>query len=142
MTDPIIKNMETLENCVKIDYFRSFLGWTLSQIAYELNFNHQRMVEWLTKRSAAIASLMKADPVAVENIIKGLKKDYPAPKPEEPKKLKLDTNRVAKYLAEGKSPQEIAKSFHCNFNNFRIWFNENLKLINQKVKQMGPERVL
>ena len=135
MTDPMFEKMETLENCIKIDYLQGQLGWSAEQVSYELNFNLRRMTEWRNARTAAITRLLKSDPIATENIKKQLLKDYPLPQPEKTKKLKLDADRVVKCLIEGKTLPEIAKSFRCDFNNFRIWHNENLRLINEKVRQ-------
>lgn len=133
--NPIYKKMETLENCVKIDYLKNQLRWNMEQISYELNFNHRRMIEWINFRSTAINQLFKLDPVAVENIREQLSKDYPSRQPKKEKKLKLNVDRVVKCLREGKSLQEIAKIFHCKENNYRLWHNENLRLINEKMKQ-------
>ena len=142
MLDPTIAKMETLENCVKIDYFRGQLGWTMEQVSYELNFNLRRMMEWLNGRTAAATQLVKASPVKAQSIRVQLEKDYPKPKPEKAKKLKLDVNRVAKYLVEGKSLPEIAKAFHCKLNNYRTWHNENLRRINEIIKRMGTGQEL
>ena len=136
MTDQIIAQMETLENCVKINFFRAQRKWTMEQIAYELGFNLQRMVEWVNSRGAAIAQIMKTDPAVAKRLMAQLEKDYPLAPVKEEKKLKLDVTRVVKFLKEGLSLVEIAKKFHCKYNNYRIWHNENLKLINQKMKSI------
>jgi len=134
MTDPMFEKMETFENCVKIDYLMGELGWTMEQVSYEMNFNLHRMKEWMNARAAAITQLVKTDPTAVERIKEQLLKNYPPPKPEETKKLKLDVARVAKCLKEGKTLREVAKIFSCEENDYRIWHNENLGLINQRMK--------
>lgn len=136
MNDQIIAKMETLENCVRINFFRSRRSWTMEQIAYELNFNLRRMVEWVNSRAAAIAQIMKTDPAVAKNLMAQLEKDYPLPKVEKEKKLKLDVTKVAKFLKEGLSLAEVAKKFHCKYNNYRIWHNDNLGLINQKMKNI------
>lgn len=133
--NPTFKKMETLENCVKIDYLKNQLGWNMEQVSYELNFNHRRMIEWLNFRSTAINQLIRHDPIAVENLRRQLSKDYPLRVPKKEKKLKLNVDRVVKYLREGKTLPELAKIFHCKENTYRLWHNENLRLINQKMKQ-------
>jgi len=134
MKDKFIEIMETLENCVKINFFREKRGWTMAQIAYELNFNLQRMVEWVNSRGTAIAQIMKTDPAVAKRIMAQMDKDYPLKPVKEEKRLKLDVNKVVKFLKEGLSLMEISKKFHCKYNNYRIWHNENLNLINQRMK--------
>lgn len=136
MKDEIIARMETLENCVKINFFRAQRKWTMDMIAYEMGFNLQRMIEWVNSRAVAIAQTMKTDPAVTKNLMAQLERDYPLPKVEKVKKLKLDVTRVVKFLKEGLSLQEIAKKFHCKYNNYRIWHNENLGLINQRMKNV------
>lgn len=136
MKDKFMEIMETLENCVKINFFRDRRGWTMAQIAYELNFNLQRMMEWVNSRGTAIAQIMKTDPAFTKRLMLQLDKDYPLEEVKEEKKLKLDVNKVVKFLKEGLSLMEIAKKFHCKYNNYRIWHNDNLKLINQRMKNI------
>jgi len=134
--DPVYKKMETLENCVKFRYLRGHLGWTMEQVSYEMNFNQRRMLEWINARSTAMSRITKLDPPMVKKIEKQLLKDYPPPKPKKMKKIALDVNRVVKCLKEGKSLQEIAKIFRCKENDYRLWHNENLRLINQRMKKV------
>ncbi len=136
MKDKFMEKMETLENCVKINFFRDRRGWTMAQIAYELNFNLQRMIEWVNSRGTAIAQIMKQDPAVTKRIMAQMDKDYPLKPAKEEKKLKLDVNRVVKFLKEGRGLMEIANLYHCKYNDYRIWHNDNLKLINQRMKSI------
>ncbi len=136
MEDKFIEAMQTLENCVKINFFRERRGWTMAQIAYELNFNLQRMMEWVNSRGTAIAQIMKQDPAVSKRIMIQMDEEYPLEPVKEEKKLKVDVNKAVKFLKEGLSLMEIAKKFRCNYNLYRIWHNDNLKLINQRMKNI------
>lgn len=133
--------LESLENAVKWDYFKSILGWPTEQIAYEMNWNTRRLLEWTNKRAAIITELLKSDVGKVKAIRKKLEKEYPIPKEKSRKELKLETIQVAKKYKElkevgaGNLLQELAKLFKCDFNEFRLWWNRNLPVINEQVRR-------
>lgn len=129
------EHIETLENAVKWDYFRRVLNWDIDKIAYEMHLNKRRLKEWIGKRASIITKMIKSDQGRVEAIRNRLEKEYPLPKEEEKKRLKLDHTQVAKKYNEGYSLPELAKIFKCDQNVFRHWWNEDLSKINQELKK-------
>ena len=127
--------IESLENAVIWDYLRGVLNWPSEQIAYEMNWNERRLLEWVNQRATVITKLLKSDKGRVESIIKRLEKEYPLPMVEKKKDLKLSTRQVAKKYKEGLSIVELAVIFKCSLNDFRVWWNENLFEINQLFKK-------
>jgi len=127
--------IESLENAVIWDYLRGVLNWPSEQIAYEMNWNERRLLEWVNQRATVITKLLKSDKGRVESIIKRLEKEYPLPIVEKKKDLKLSTRQVAKKYKEGFSIVELAVMFKCSLNDFRVWWNENLFEINQLFKK-------
>lgn len=128
--------IESLENAVKWDYFKGTLGWDEDKIAYEMNVHPRRLIEWVNQRMSVVVGLLKSDPEKVKAIKKKLEEQYPTPEQEESKKkLKLNIKQVVKKFKEGKSLKELATIFKVEFNEFRLWWNDNLQVINQEYKK-------
>lgn len=136
-------HIESIENAVKWDYFRRVLGWELDKIAYEMCQHPRRLVEWTNRRAATITQLLKSDKGKVEKIRKELERQYPPPvvetKKERKRKEKIDKlniKSVVKEFNKGRSIADLARIFKVDFNDFRLWWNKNLAVINQQVKQL------
>jgi len=127
--------MESFENAVMWDYFKRVLNWPIDKIAYEMNVNERRLLEWINGRASVITGLLKSDKGKVETIREGLEKKYPLPEKEKRKGLKLDIMQVVKKYKEGNPIPELAKIFKCDLNDFRQWWNDNLPVINQEFRK-------
>lgn len=130
-------HIENLENAVKWNFFKNTLGWDDNdKIAYEMFQHLRRLTEWTNKRAAVITKLIKSNPGKVKEIRERLEKEYPLPKAESRKILKLDVIKVVKIFKEEKlSLQDLAKKLKCDFNEFRLWWIDNLPVINQEYKK-------
>jgi len=134
--DNDFSHIETLENAVKWHYFRNDLGWPIDKTAYEMNVNERRLVEWVNARASVITGLLKSDQGKAEAIREKLKEAYSLPEEEKQKQLKLNVIQVAReYKKGGLSLQDMAKKFKCDSNKFRVWWNENLSIINAQMKR-------
>ena len=130
--------IETLENAVAWHYFKGTLGWDDDKIAYEMCLHPRRLKEWVNGRASVITKLMKADPGKTESIRMRLEEKYPLPEIEGRKRIKLEINAVVKVYKEGKETlQELAKHFKVDLNDFRLWWNDNLQVINSLVRRHG-----
>lgn len=136
-------HIESLENAVKWDYFKGVLGWDLDRIAYEMNCHPRRLTEWINRRAATVTQLLKSDKARVDKLRKELEKRYPIPavetKQERQKREKiekLEIVTVVKEFIKGRSIADLARIFKVDFNDFRIWWNRNLPVINQQVRQL------
>jgi len=136
-------HIENLENAVRWDYFKRILNWPIEKIAYEMYQNDKRLLEWANKRASTITALIKAEPERVKKIRKGLEKEY-VPTAGETKEEaikrekieKLNIQKVVREFIKGKSLADLARIFKVDFNDFRLWWNQNISVINQQVSQL------
>jgi len=130
-----LDHIETLENTVKWDYFKRVLNWPTSKVAYEMNVNERRLIEWVNARATVITKLLKSDAGRAKAIREELEKEYPLLKAEAEKKLSLNIIQVVKKYKEGNALPQLAKIFKCNTKDFRRWWNDNLPVINQEYRK-------
>jgi len=144
MTD--FRQIETIENAVKWDYFKGVLNWSLDKIAYEMDRHPRRLTEWVNTRAAMITTLLKADKGRVKAIRKKLEKQYPPPL-KETKKRQAERKRieslnpvmVARAYVKDRNLNNLAKKYKIDNGEFKIWWSQNLSEINQHIRKLRNE---
>lgn len=131
----IFSDIESLKNWVCWYYFKTELGWTNEKIAYEMNVNERRLIEWVNKRGAVMNDLQTKRSIEADKIIENLEKKYPIETPKETKVPKIDFDKVEKLFNKGLSLQEIAKKIKCPFSKFKLWWQKNVHQIESRMKE-------
>jgi len=122
--------IESLENWVAWDYFRNELGWAIQKIAYELDKNERKLIEWVNARGSEMSRMVEQQPGKVKKILVELKEKYPTSQPADRETLNIDTNKVTKLLREGYKLPEIAKKLKYKYDDFIFAYNRKLQEIN------------
>lgn len=126
--------IESLENWVAWMYLRGTLKWPAKQIAYELEVNEQRLIEWVNARTTAMNNQAKAQTGKVAEIEAQLKKRF-AEKDTDEDIPTYDVKRVVKMLIDGFNLPEIAEKLKADRSQFLYWYNANLQLIHNAWKR-------
>lgn len=127
--------IESLENWVAWDYFRNKLGWSPQKIAYELDVNERKLMEWVNARASAMTRMVDQQPAKVKKMLKELKEKHPSSQPADRELLNIDIKKVVKLLREGFSVYEIAKKLKYKYDDFIYAYNKNLKTINALMRR-------
>jgi len=128
--------IESLENWVAWDYFRNQLGWAIQKIAYELDVNERKLVEWVNARSAAMTRLAGQQPGKVKKIRAELQKKYPTSQAVDREMLNIDIAKIAKLLKKDFRLPEIAKKLKYKYDDFIFAYNKRLPEINAKLRNL------
>ena len=127
--------IESLENWVTWSYLRDKLKWPTSQVAYEMEVNERRLVEWVNARASAMNNLAKANTGKIEKLEAELAERY-AKKEKEDVLPTHDANKVVKMLDDGLKLNEIANKLKCDHELFIKWYTSNLQAINAAWKRL------
>ena len=122
--------IESLENWVAWDYFRNELGWSPQKIAYELDVNERKLIEWVNARASTMTRMVDQQPGKAKKIKAELQEKHPTSQPADRETLDIDTNKVAKLLKEGYKLPEIAKKLKYKYDDFIFAYNRMLSEIN------------
>lgn len=128
-------NIETLTNWLAWKYFKTQLDWPTDKVAYELNVNERRLIEWVNKRNSAMSAVERAQAGDVKRIMAELEEQYPVPVEPTEKMPEIRVNDVVKMLKEDKAMDEIALAVKCPIDKFRHWWTVNLPLINAQLRK-------
>jgi hypothetical protein len=127
---------DSLENWAIWSYLRGTLEWPVNRIAYELDLNEQRLLEWVNENSTKMSDLARANPEKVAKMRADIEKRYPPEPEDEPKVPKITIRKAVELLTNGKTLNEIAKIAKCPEPDFKTWWNQNLALINIEYRKL------
>ena len=129
-------NIESLENWIAWDYFRNELEWATQKIAYELDVNERKLMEWVNARASTMSRMVDQQPGKAKKIRAELREKYPSSQPVDRELLEIDVTKIAKLLQKDFNLREIAKKLKYKYDDFIFAYNRNLKLINAKLKNL------
>ncbi|MCK4794970.1 MAG: hypothetical protein KAV87_65180 [Desulfobacteraceae bacterium] len=128
--------IESLENWIAWDYFRNELEWAIQKIAYVLDVNERKLMEWVNARAATMTRVDDQQPGKAKKIRAELREKYPSSQPVDRELLEIDVTKIAKLLQKDFNLREIAKKLKYKYDDFIFAYNRNLKLINAKLKNL------
>ena len=129
-------NIETLTNWLAWKYFKSHLNWPTDKIAYEMNVNERRLIEWVNLHAAAMSAMERSQAGEVARIMAELGEKYPPEVPDPEALPEIKISDVVKLLKEDKTMGEIAHAVRCPIDTFRRWWTVNLPLINAQLRKI------
>lgn len=129
-------SIETLTNWLAWKYFKARLDWSTDKVAYEMNVNERRLIEWVNKRNSAMSAVEHAQVGDVKRIMAELEEQYPPDVPDVEVLPNIKVNDVVKMLKEDKTMDEIAHAVKCPIDTFRRWWTVNLPLINAQLRKL------
>jgi len=132
---PDFSKVESLENWIAWKYLREELLWSPPKIAYELGVNERLLMEWVNASGATMTRLAGKQPEKVREIYEVLRKKHPIAQAVDQEMPNIDIKKAASLLNQGFTMQEIAKKLKVDYNRFRFWWQENLRLINEEIKK-------
>ena len=126
---------DLLRDYLTFDYL-SRRGMSNADIAYELHVNERRLIEWISRHSAAMTRLMTVHQIAVDKMRAEIEEEYAVkddtPQGWNPVLTMALMQKVAQMMMEKKPFADIAKACGCNEGEFRAWWDRNKALINEK----------
>jgi len=128
--------IESLENWVAWDYFRNELGWAVQKIAYELEVNERKLIEWVNARGSEMSRMVGQQPGKVKKIRAELQEKYPTSQPADREVLNIDINKVVKLLHEGFKLPEIARKLKYKYGDFIFAYTKRLQEINALFRKL------
>jgi len=140
--EPMIKKQltdtsELLRDYLTFDYL-SRHGHSITDIAYPLHVNERRLVEWISRHSAAMTRLMTVHQIAVDKMRAEIEEEYAVKdvvqegwNPDPTKDASL-VRKIAHMMMEKKPFGDIAKACGCGEDEFRVWWDRNKALINKQ----------
>lgn len=131
------ENIESLENWVAWDYFKSILHWPNDRIAYELDVNERKMIEWVGERGARMTELMKSQPEKVKTIKADLQEKHPIAIAKDREEPNITIKKAVEMLRDGKQPRDIAKAVKCPEGDFLYWWGRNNQAINTEFRKQN-----
>lgn len=132
---PETKQLYDLKTWVTWGYMRNTLNWTPDKIAYELELNEKRLIEWVNKSGIEMNTLVSTNPGIVKTYREELEAKYAEPEEKAKKLPNINMEKVVKMHRDGFNLQEMAKKLKVKFEDFRAWWHENLGIINEKIKR-------
>lgn len=129
------KKIESLENFLTYNFMRGELGWPNKRIAYEMDVNEDRLIEWINARRGAMEKISKGSPGSVRGLNTELRRKYITNAVKEKKKKEIDLKKVVTLFQAGNGIREIANALKVDKNDFREWWNNNLPVINQQIRK-------
>lgn len=128
-------SIESLENWVAWDYFKSVLYWPNDKVAYELDVNERKLIEWIGERGAKMTELAGAQPGKVNATRKDLEERYPVEVVKDPTIPNITIKKVVEMLRDGKQPREIAASVKCPEGDFLLWYGNQNQAVNAEFRK-------
>ena len=128
--------IESLENWVAWDYFRNELGWAIQKIAYELEVNERKLIEWVNARTHEMSRMVDQQPGKVKKIRAELQEKFPTSQPADREMLNIDVTKVAKLLQKDYKLQEIAEKLKYKYDDFIFAYNKRLSEVNAKLRTL------
>jgi len=125
------ENIESLENWAAWGYLREELNWPVDKIAYELNVNERRLIEWVNARAASMNKQAAGAKDKVKKYREQIEKRFPKPEINDAGFPNIKVNDVVKALLDGNSFAELAGQFKADPVKFKLWYGQNLQLINE-----------
>ena len=139
---PDYSAIESLENWVAWGYLREELNWPVDKIAYELNVNERRLIEWVNARAASMNKQAAGAKDKVKKYREQIEKRFPKPKINDTGFPNIKVSDVVKALLDCHSFSELTEHLKVDPEKFRLWYGQNLQLINElyrKAVQSKPQ---
>ena len=128
--------IESLENWIAWDYFRNELGWSIQKIAYELDRNEQKLLEWVNARTSTMTRMVDQQPGKAKKIKAKLQEEHPTSQPADRELLDIDIIKVAKLLQKDFKLSEIATKLKYKYDDFIFAYTKRLPEVNAKLRTL------